>query len=106
MCGLCGVLGGEGDWTDQAATPFSSARTRRAERLERVRVANLVLAQFGLELSDWQGAKYQLASRTGRAEIVDNLAQLWQAAERILARACDPLDPALIARMERLTSRE
>jgi hypothetical protein len=102
MCGLCGVLGGEGDWTDRAATPLSLARTRRAERLERVRVANLVLAQFGLELSDWQGAKYQLASRTGRAEIVDNLAQIWQAAERILGRASDPLDPALIAHLERL----
>jgi hypothetical protein len=102
MCGLCGVLGSEGDWTDRAATPLSSARTRRAERLERVRVANLVLAQFGLELSDWQGAKYQLASRTGRTEIVDNLAQLWQSAKRILGRSCDPLDPALIARMERV----
>jgi hypothetical protein len=102
MCGLCGVLGGEGDWTDRGAAPFSAARTRRAERLERVRIANLVLAQFGLELSDWQGAKYQLASRTGRTEIVDNLAQLWQSAERILGRTCDPLDPALIARMERV----
>jgi hypothetical protein len=104
MCGLCGVLGGEGDWTERAAMSFSSARTRRAERLERVRVANLVLAQFGLELTDWQGAKYQLASRTGRAEIVDNLAQLWQTAERVLGRACDPLDPALIARTERLAA--
>jgi hypothetical protein len=102
MCGLCGVLGGEGEWTDRAATPLSSARTRRAERLERVRIANLVLTQFGLELSDWQGAKYRLASRTGRTEIVDNSAQLWQAAERILGRTCDPLDPALVARMERL----
>jgi hypothetical protein len=104
MCGLCGVLGSDGDWTDRAAMPFSSARTRRAERLERVRVANLVLGQFGLELTDWQGAKYQLASRTGRAEIVDNLAQLWQAAERVLGRVCDPLDPALIACMERLAA--
>ncbi|HXX04458.1 MAG TPA: hypothetical protein VEJ37_08990 [Xanthobacteraceae bacterium] len=104
MCGLCGALGSEGDWTDRAAMPFSSARTRRAERLERVRIANLVLGQFGLELTDWQGAKYQLASRTGRAEIVDNFAQLWQAAERILRQACDPLDPALIARIERLAA--
>ncbi len=103
MCGLCGVLGSDGDWTDRAATPFSSVRaTRRAQRLERVRVINLVVAQFGLELADWQGVKYQLMSRTGRTEIVDNLAQLWQAAERISGRACDPLDPALIARMERL----
>jgi hypothetical protein len=103
MCGLCGVLGVEGDWTDTPVTPFSGARTtRRAQRLQRARVANLVLGEFGLALADWQGAKYQLTSRTGRIEIVDNLAQVWQAAERILGRACDPLDPALIARMERI----
>lgn len=103
MCGLCGVLGSEGDWTDRPAPPVSGARaTRRAQRLQRVRVVNVVLAQFGLDLADWQGAKYQLSSRTGRTEIVDNLAQVWQAAERILGRACDPLDPLLIARMEQL----
>jgi len=101
MCGLCGVLGNEGDWTDAPARPFPGARpTRRAQRLQRVRLVNAVLAQFGLVLSDWQGAKYQLANRTGRTELVDNLTQVWQAAERILGRACDPLDPALIARIE------
>jgi len=103
MCGLCGVLGKEADWTDGPASPFSGVRaTRRAQRLQRVRVVNLVLAQFGLDLADWQGAKYQLTSRTGRTEIVDNLAQVWLAAERILGQACDPLDPALVARMERI----
>ena len=76
--------------------------TRRARRLARVRAANLVLTQFGLTLTDWEGAKYQLSSRTGRTEIVDNLAQVWQAAERILGRACDPLDASLIARMEQI----
>jgi len=103
MCGLCGVLGGEGDWTDGPQMPISGARaTRRAQRFHRVRVINLVLAQFGLHLADWQGAKYQLSSRTGRTEIVDNLAQVWQAAERILGRACDPLEPRLVARMQEI----
>ncbi len=103
MCGLCGVLGNEGDWTDAPAMPFSGARpTRRVQRLQRVRVVNIVLAQFGLVLSDWQGAKYQLSSRTGRTEVVDNLAQVWLAADRMLGRACDPLDLALVARMEQI----
>ena len=100
MCGLCGVLGNEGDWTDAPVMPFPSARpTRRAQRLQRVRLVNVVLAQFGLVLSDWQGAKYQLSSRTGRTEVVDSFAQVWQAAERILGRACDPLDLSLVTRM-------
>jgi hypothetical protein len=101
MCALCGVLGGEGDWVDASRITIPAASlTRRAQRQERVRLANSVLRQFGLVLADWQGAKYQLANRTGRTELVDNLAQVWQAAERILGRACDPLDPALIARIE------
>jgi hypothetical protein len=100
MCGLCGALGIEGDWTDAAATPLSGAGTVRAQRLERVRVVNTVLKQFSLVLSDWEGAKYQLSTHTGRTEIVENLAQVWQAAERLLGRTCDPLDPVLIERME------
>ena len=76
--------------------------TRRAQRLHRVQVVNVVLAQFGLSLRDWQGAQFQLSNRTGRTEFVDNLSQVWQAAERILGRACDPLDPSVIARVERL----
>ena len=103
MCGLCGVLGSEGDWTDRPAPSVCGApTTRRAQQLERVRAANFVLTQFGLTLADWQGTKYQLNSRTGRTEIVDNLMQVWQAAERVLGRACDPLDPWLVARMEQI----
>ena len=36
-----------------------------------------------------------------KSEIVDNLAQLWIAAERLCGQACDPLDLDLIALMER-----
>jgi hypothetical protein len=101
MCALCGVLGREGDWAEASGIAIPEASlTRRAQRQERVRLANSVLRQFGLILADWQGAKYQLANRTGRTELVDNLPQVWQAAEHILGRACDPLDPALIARIE------
>ena len=107
MCGLCGVLGSEDDWTHSQAMPLDGARsTRRAQRLHRVRVANVVLAQFGLDLADWQGAKFQLSSRTGQTELVDNLVQVWQAAERILGRACDPLDASLIARVEQIRQGE
>lgn len=101
MCGLCGVLGGESDWTAApAAAASNAAATRRAQRLQRVRTVNLVLARFGLALTDWEGANFLLTNRTGRTEIVENFAQVWQAAERILGRPCDPLDPALIASLE------
>ena len=83
-------------------TRISTGAAVRTRRLARVRAANLVLIQFGLTLADWEGANYQLSSRTGRTEIVDNLAQVWQAAERILGRACDPLDLSVIARMKQI----
>jgi hypothetical protein len=103
MCALCGVFGSKGDWLDAPATVMSAERaTHRAQRSQRVRIANKALAPFGLVLSDWEGASYQLASRTGRTELADNLAQVWQAAERMLGRACDPLDPALLARIEQI----
>jgi len=102
MCGMCGILGDDRHWTDAAEyeAPSVAGRTRRAQRLHRVRLANAVLAGYALDLADWQGAKYLLSSRTGRTELVDNLAQVWQAAERILGRALDPLDPRLIERLE------
>jgi len=99
MCALCGVLGGAEHWTDGAAG--DRTLTRRAERLRRVGLANAVLAGYGLTLADWQGANYLLSSRTGRTEVVDDLMHVWQVAERMLGRTCDPLDPALLDRLER-----
>jgi hypothetical protein len=106
MCGLCGIVGNAPHWTDgvpRPAAPGPSAPdtpTRRRERQERVRGLNRVLGPFGLTASDWQGHAYVIATRTGRSEIVDNTAHLWQAAARLRGRPCDPLDPALIARLE------
>jgi hypothetical protein len=103
MCSLCGVLGAEGDWTEASTMPsLNRLGTRQAQRLHRVQVVNVVLGQFGLSLRDWQGAQFQLSNRTGRTEFVDNLSQVWQAADHILGGACDPLDPSVIARIERL----
>jgi len=102
MCALCGVLGGAGHWTDAAARPgiftrTSTALERRRERAQRVTRANRVLRHYRLHLSDWQGTSFLLSTATGKTEIVDNLAHLWMAAEKLTGRPCDPLDPDLIA---------
>lgn len=106
MCALCGVLGGMDHWTDAVARPgvFSrntDAASRRRERMNRVAVANWVLSCYRMDLADWQGSAFVLSTATGKTEIVDNLAHLWMAAERLLGRPCDPLDENLIALMER-----
>jgi hypothetical protein len=105
MCALCGVLGGAGHWTDAVARPGVFTRTattveRRRERSARVTEANRVLTHYRLSLSDWQGASFLLSTATGKTEIVDNLTHLWSAAEKLLGRPCDPLDPALLDRLE------
>jgi hypothetical protein len=98
------MLGGQVHWTDNAPSADSrdtaAARGRRAERLYRVALINRLLGHCGLALADWQGSSYLLSNRTGHTEIVHDLAQLWQAAELMLGRRCDPLDPALIERLE------
>ena len=106
MCSLCGILGGNEHWADAVARPGVFTRNtervdRRRERANRVRVANEVLAPFGMTLSDWQGTSFLLATRTGKTEIVEDLGHLWPAAERLAGKACDPLDPAVVDRMER-----
>jgi hypothetical protein len=98
MCALCGAFGGNDHWSDRAE-PFSSGRTRRAERLSRVQAANAILGAFAMKLDDWQGTAFILATATGRREIVDTLPQMWAMAGRILGRPIDPLDPDLIARV-------
>ncbi|GIX13086.1 MAG: hypothetical protein KatS3mg118_1045 [Paracoccaceae bacterium] len=97
MCGLCGVFGVARHWTD--ASGAADAGTGTAERIHRARVANRMLGLFGLSLREWAG-RYTLASRTGRAAVVDNLGAVWPEAERLAGRPCDPLDPAVIAAME------
>ena len=106
MCALCGVLGGTEHWTDAIARPgvvtrHTDTASRRRERMNRVAAANRVLSCYRMNLADWQGSAFVLSSATGKTEIVDNLAHLWMAAERLLGRPCDPLDEELIALMER-----
>jgi hypothetical protein len=105
MCALCGVLGGAEHWADAHARPGAFTRNtspleRRRERARRVAEANRILALFGLGVTDWQGTAFQLATRTGKVELVGDLSHLWAAAERLLGRPLDPLDPALLARLD------
>jgi hypothetical protein len=106
MCSLCGVLGGNEHWADAVARAGVYTRNggiieRRRERANRVRVANKVLAHFGMTLSDWLGTSFLLSTRTGKTEIIADLGHLWPAAERLSGRVCDPLGLEMIERLER-----
>lgn len=105
MCGLCGVFGSEGHWTDAAGNDAvfgDGARvTRLQERRYRVGLANRILRHYGLTLNDWDGRSFVLRSHTGQARLVDHIAAVWPVAARLSPRAPDPLDPALLARLQR-----
>jgi hypothetical protein len=106
MCSLCGVLGGNEHWADAVARPGVYTRNastieRRRERTNRVRIANRVLTQFGVAISDWRGTAFLLSTRTGKTEIIADLGHLWPATERLTGRVCDPLAPPLIESLER-----
>jgi hypothetical protein len=101
MCGLCGVLGGRGHWTDSSTNPDAFAArddtgTTLRERQERTRLVNRVLKYYGLGLKDWSGNAYILKGNTGKTAIVDNLAQMWSEAETLTGRRFDPLADDLI----------
>lgn len=104
MCGLCGVLAPGEHWTEagQAGEGLKGrhmAETRGRERAYQVRLANQVLAHYGLKLANWQGASFVLSNRTGASQVIDHFGALWPAAELMAKRPCDPLDTALVARL-------
>jgi hypothetical protein len=105
MCALCGVLGGKEHWTApvkrEGVYGFGEdPAQRRRERRRRIAEANAILGLIGLSLEDWRADSYILRSRTGKSEIVDNLAALWPAAEALAGRPLDPLDPKILDRRE------
>jgi hypothetical protein len=105
MCALCGVLGGKDHWTEPLRREgvyvrFSDPAQRRRERTLRIARANRILGLYGLSMEDWQADSYVLRTRTGKTEIVADLAALWPAAEALAGRPLDPLDAAVIRRRE------
>jgi hypothetical protein len=101
MCGLCGILANADHWTDAPAAPVHSTPSQL--RQLRTRVANRVLAFYGLKLRDTAGALV-VQSATGQTALIPHLGALWPAADKISRRALDPLDPQLVEALNRSDS--
>ena len=78
MCGLCGVLGQVGHWTDSedSLSQRSVSATRSRERAYQLRIINRVLNRSGLRVNDWQSSAFIVSSNTGASEIVDHISML------------------------------
>lgn len=100
MCGACGVIGGGPDWIDRVGNPegvgHGAGLTRHAERHRRLHLVNLMLRASRAKVSD-SGQFVVLRGPTGTSEVVDSLAHVWAAVERIGLGAVDPLDERVIA---------
>jgi hypothetical protein len=109
VCILCGEFVSRIHWTDRhvenkarasygpAGNPGDYHRYRRRDRFHRSKVANEVVRHYGLRVADWSGSKYVLRDGKGRSELVQDLGALWPAAEKLVGRPLDPLDPDLHA---------
>lgn len=103
MCGACGVLGGGPDWIDRADNRAGigpvAGQTRAAERQRRVRLVNMLLRAGRSQVVD-TGSILVLRSPTGRTEVVDSLAHVWTAVEKVGMSAVDPLDERVLAQLQ------
>ena len=102
MCSLCAILGAEAHWSEaEAPSRRKGRRPAPPARRARIDLVNRVVRPFGLKLRDFAGAGYVLSGPTGKSEIVATLGQLWPAAGRLAGRRFDPLDRALLAKLDR-----
>ncbi len=104
MCALCGTLG-DGHWSDGLAGPPAAVASavpslRRQARRRRIDLGNRVLTHYGLSVADWGGTSFVLRNRTGATDLAATLADLWPKADRLAGRPLDPLDPALLRRLD------
>jgi hypothetical protein len=103
MCALCGGIEQARHWTDRLEGTESAAEEPaawRQRRQKQVALANRILSQDGLAVRDWDGHAFVLSTRTGQSELVSRVAAVWATAERLGRCRCDPLDSALLARLE------
>ena len=103
MCAFCAMMvDGSVHWTEAGTDAGhtgqpESGRDRYLGRLRRVALVNAILDHYGCEARDWANNQYVVSSRAGRTSLVAHLPQVWAAAEEIVGRTLDPLDPALLA---------
>ncbi len=94
MCANCGYPLAPGHWTETGSV---SASDRLRARFRRAQVLRSVLPVVGLTAyDDGQTPGIQVLNMTGDQTMAGNLDEVWRAAERMIGRRFDPLDPSVI----------
>lgn len=94
MCGLCGAIGGDFHWSASLAKADADPNEFRRQRRYRIALVSELLKPSRITVRDFQNRSLLISSPTGATEVVDDLAQLWAAVDRISPNALpDPLVP-------------
>jgi hypothetical protein len=64
-----------------------------------VALINAILAHYRLQVADWGGNSYVMTNAAGHTANMYSLGGIWADADRLSASGCDPLDQALIDRL-------
>lgn len=97
MCILCYGLTGEEHWSDApvGAEASTSVRARRRALLTKI------MSAHGLDYSDDPtGVTSLISDRKGKVQVARSLGEVWAAAEQLAKRPLDPLEPAVLARLD------
>lgn len=109
MCILCWRTVTETHWSEEPLAPedhdmTTAARAgegaRRRARQHRTQVLNRILSYYGLRLDDWQSQSYVLSDRKGQSRLLQDMGELWPAAQQMAGRCLDPLEAGLLEALE------
>ena len=108
MCVLCWQFLTEDHWSERYLSGDETVsgdreHIRRRDWRRRTQVLNHILGVYGLRLEDWQSRSYMLSNRKGSTMIVQDVGGLWPAAEQLVGRSLDPLDPQLIEALQEVS---
>lgn len=94
MCGLCGLIQEQTDWTD-----LPSTLPRRQQRQKRLKVINQIIKPMQIGVSDVHGVHYLLQTLTGKTALANGLGELWEQVENLTGRPLDVLDERYLERL-------
>lgn len=98
MCGLCGLVAEQLDWSDAVA----SNKPRRQERYIKIRYLNTILKPCNIQVADFQGVNYMISNRTGSTAIANGMHALWVEVEKVNSKMIDVLDPHYLKQLEEI----
>ena len=95
MCGLCGLIGEQVDWTASL-----SDLPQRRERYKRLKFINTLAKPHKVQISDVHGVNYLVQTLTGKQAMATGLNELWQQIENLTGKGIDVLDDGFLQALE------